>query len=214
MMKPQQYISPQDHEEITAAIRKAEKKTSGEIFAVIARQSDDYFFVSGFMAAMWALLLGVLFAVGSWYWDYPLTVLNLAISQAAAFAVFIGLFWFFPEFRLHFVPRSIGYRRASSNAVRQFLAHGIHGTHGRSGILIFVSLAEKYAEVVADEGINERVDQSVWDEMVAGLIQHASKDDLANGYLNAIESAGLLLAQEFPPIKGKRNELDDKLIEL
>ncbi len=203
-------LSTRDHEQITDAIRAAEKKTSGEIFAVVAHQSDDYFFVAGFIAAVWSLVLGLIVAL-----VLPdLLAIELFMALIAAFASFLLVFHFFPEWRLLFVPKSLGYRRASGNAVRQFLAHGIHATSDRSGILIFVSLAERYAEVVADEGINSKVPQEAWNEMVATLTQHAAKGELSAGYLLAIEQAGELLAAHFPPTKGQKSELDDRLVEI
>lgn len=203
-------LSASDHENITAAIRAAEKKTSGEIYAVVAHQSDDYFFVSGFIAGVWSLVLGLIVSLAL----PDIRAIELAIALVASLASFLLVFHFFPEWRLLFVPKSLGYRRASANAVRQFLAHGIHATSDRSGILIFVSLAERYAEVVADEGINSKVPQEEWNEMVATLTKHAAKGELAAGYLEAIEQAGALLASNFPPVKGQKSELDDRLVEI
>ena len=94
------------------------------------------------------------------------------------------------------------------------MAHGIHTTADRSGVLLFVSLAEHYAEVVADAGINEKVDQNEWDDMVATLTQHAAKGQVGEGFVVAIEKAGGLLAEHFPPQKGQVNELDDRLVEI
>ncbi len=203
-------LSERDHEKITTAIRAAEKKTSGEVYAVVAHQSDDYFFVSGFMAGVWSLVLGLIVAL-----VLPdIRAIELAIALIAALASFLLVFHFFPEWRLLFVPKSLAYRRASGNAVRQFLAHGIHATSDRSGILIFVSLAERYAEVVADEGINSKVSQDQWNDMVATLTSHAAKGELSDGYLLAIEQAGELLAANFPPVKGQKSELDDRLVEI
>jgi len=207
-------ISPQDHERITVAIRKAEAKTSGEVYAVVAHQSDDYFYVAGFMAAFWALVLGLCIAIGSWIWGWEIPASLLAAAQLLSFAVSMALFKFFPSIRLMFVPRSIAYKRASNNAVRQFLSHGIHTTKERSGVLLFVSLAEHYAEVLADEGINSKVNQAEWDDMVATLTQHAAKAQVAEGFILAIEKAGALLAQNFPPRKGQQNELNDRLVEI
>ena len=207
-------ISSEDHTRISSAIQKMERETSGEIYAVVAHQSDDYFFVAGFVAALWALLIGVVLAAMATFFAFPLSVLTLASAQAMSFLTSMAVFWWFPQTRLWFVPRSLAYRRASNNAVRQFLAHGIHTTNTRSGVLIFVSLAEHYAEIIADEGINQKVTQSQWDAMVATLIDAAKNDRLAYGYLSVIETAGGLLAEHFPPTKGQKNELDDRLVEI
>ena len=72
-----------------------------------------------------------------------------------------------------FVPRRLRYRRAHDNALKQFLARNVHITTARTGVLIFVSLAERYAEVVADSGINAKVPQETWNDIVADLVAHA-----------------------------------------
>ena len=138
----------------------------------------------------------------------------LTAAQLASFAVFLLIFWLSPDIRLWFVPRSIAYRRASNNAVRQFLAHGIHTTEDRSGLLIFVSVAEHYTEIVADAGINQKVDQSQWDSIIGMLVGHAKRGELADGFVEVISQAGALLEEHFPPKDGQQNELDDRLIEI
>ena len=207
-------ISAADHLRITAAIREAETRTSGEIFAVVAHTSDDYTYVAGFFAAFWALMLGLATAIGLWWAAVPVSPLPFAASQVAGFAVVAAFLAAFPRLRMWAVPRTLAYRRASANAVRQFLAHNIHTTSERSGVLLFVSLAERYAEVVADEGINSHVAQGEWDAMVAELVESARSGRLADGFITAIERSGALLAVHFPPEPEGRNELDDRLVEL
>lgn len=207
-------ISIQDHQRITQAIRDAERHTNGEIFAVVAQQSDDYFYIAGFFAAVWALIIGLVLALVGWVAQFTLSVSALAAAQVASFAVSMVIFHFVPGLRMWFVPRAVAYRRASNNAVRQFLAHGIHTTDQRSGILIFVSLAERYAEIVADAGINEKVEQHRWDEMMGHLLEGAKSGQLADGFVTVIEEAGALLGHHFPADDVNRNELDDRLIEL
>jgi putative membrane protein len=214
MGNPNNLISEAEHKQISDAVRAAEKSTSGEIFTVVAQVSDDYFFVSGFFAGLWSLLLGLALIAAKWFWELEFTVEAVVAAQLVTFFVFMAVLWVFPWLRLWFVPQSIAYRRASANAVRQFLAHGIHGTTGRSGVLLFVSVAEHYAEVIADEGINAKVEQHEWNTMVAELTEHAAKGALAQGFLVAIGHAERLLAEHFPPGNEPENELDDKLVEL
>ena len=166
------------------------------------------------IAAFWSLTVGLMVALASMIWSFDLHITGLAASQLVALVAAIAMFVFFPLSRMWFVPRATAWKRASNNALRQFLAHGIHTTSDRSGVLIFVSLAERYAEVVADEGINSKVEQHVWDELVNKIVHHARNESLADGFIEAVEHAGSVLAEHFPPVKGQKNELGDHLIEI
>lgn len=207
-------ISAADHTRVSDAIRSAEKRTSGEIYAVIAHASDDYFYVAGFMAAVWTLGAAITIAIAAYFAAWPVPVWTIAAAQGLALLVILSAFAVRPQWRLFFVPHAIAHRRASDNAMRQFLAHGIHGTADRSGVLLVVSLAEHHAQVVADAGINEKVQQSDWDEIVALLVDHAKQDRMGDGFVAAIAATGDLLALHLPPVDGDQNDLDDRLVEI
>lgn len=213
-MKHHTLIGAEDHARIAEAIRKAEAETSGEIYAVLARSSDDYFFAAGFVATCGILIASVIAAfLAHWYWiDIRLPMFGLAVL--AAFLTAMLVLWFFPAIRMLLVPRRIRYKRAHLNALQQFLARNVHITEHRTGILLFVSMAEHYAEVIADAGIHARVEQDAWNAIVATLIHHASRAQVAEGFVLAIGQAGLLLEKHFPAGPDNVNELDDHLIEL
>ncbi|APY14086.1 TPM domain-containing protein [Brucella sp. 10RB9214] len=207
-------IGADDHARIAEAIRKAEAETSGEIYAVLARSSDDYFFAAGFVATCGILIASVFAAfLAHWYWfDIRLPIFGLAVL--AAFVSAMVLLWFVPSIRMLLVPRRIRYKRAHLNALQQFLARNVHITEQRTGILLFVSMAEHYAEVIADAGINARVEQEEWNAIVSTLIHHASRATVGEGFVEAIGQAGKLLSHHFPAGDDDVNELDDHLIEL
>lgn len=207
-------ITPQDHARITAAIRDAETKTDGEIFCVVARSSGGYFFPAAFTAAVAMLIvsLAVAFVLEARWLSLRLPYFVLA--QMLAFACVFALLWALPALRIHLVPRGLRYRSAHDNAVKQFLARNVHVTAARTGVLVFVSLAERYAEVVADAGIDARVGQHVWDGVVRELTAHAGDDRLADGFVRAVEAVGAVLAEHFPPTPDDINELDDHLVEI
>ncbi len=213
-MTAKNLIGEQDHQRIAEAIRQAEANTSGEIYAVLARSSDDYFFAAGFVATCGILIASVIAAfLAHWYWfDIRLPMFGLAVL--AAFITAMLLLWFFPSIRLLLVPHRIRYKRAHLNALQQFLARNVHITEHRTGILLFVSMAEHYAEVIADAGIHARVEQDEWNDIVASLIHHASRRQVAEGFVLAIDQAGKLLEKHFPVGSHTINELDDHLIEL
>jgi putative membrane protein len=74
-------------------------------------------------------------------------------------------------------------------------------------------MEERYAEVIADSGINERVEQKDWDRIVGLLVSHAGKGRLADGFCEAVKDVGALLARHCPPAPEDRNELDAHLVE-
>jgi len=211
---PARTLSLEEHERITRAIRAAEENTSGEIVCVLARSSDDYFYPAAFMLTIGMLLSSFLGALLLRYWWIASDPWQFVLVQAAALAAALALLVVFPGLRIHLVPRRLRYLRAHRNAVSQFLASDIHLTKSRTGVLLFLSLAERYAEVVADAGIDARVPQERWNEIVGGLVRHAAAGRLADGFEEAIRASGALLAQEFPRKERDVNELDDRLVEI
>lgn len=207
-------LSPRDHALVTEAIRTAEKATSGEIYCVLARSSDDYFYPASFMLAAFILLLDPLVALALHHWWFSVGLVYFTIAQLAAFALAVLTIAAFPAMRVALVPKRLRYRRAHGNARRQFLAHNIHVTERRTGVLIFVSLAERYVEVVADNDIDAKVAQNVWNDAVAALLTHARERKLAEGFVQTVSMVGAVLAEHFPAGNGNPNEIPDRITEI
>lgn len=207
-------VTPDEHARIAAAIRAAEKKTDGEIYCVVAHASDGYFFPAALMAVLGMLIASLAVGYGLEAWWLSIRLPHFVLAQMLATACVLILLWALPGLRIHLVPRRLRYQAAHANAVKQFLARNVHLTAARTGVLIFVSLAERYAEVVADSGIDARVGQHVWDGVVRDLIADASGDRLAEGFVKAVDAVGAVLAEHFPASPGDVNELDDHLVEI
>jgi putative membrane protein len=199
-------LTAKDQKRIVAAIRAAEKKTSGEIYCVMASASSNYRFLAIARAAIVALAVPLpLFLFTSWWAE------EIYLAQIAVFIVCAALFSVTP-LRHRLIGGWIKRERASHEAKRQFAAHGLHLTKARTGVLIFVSVAERYAEVVADSGINARVPQETWDRAIAALIGGIKAGKAADGYVEAIGICGAVLAKHFPAGRRNKNELPDRLI--
>lgn len=207
-------ISEADRDYVTAAIREAEARTDGEIYCVVARQSEGYFFPAACMAMVGVLLASLAVAFVSEYWWVSIRLPHFIMKQIAAVAAVLAILWLVPALRIHLVPWQMRHRAARDNARRQFLGRNVHRTAARTGVLIFVSLAERYAEVIADVGISAHVDPKVWEDTVADLTDHARQDRLADGFVRAVQSVGAILATHFPVSPDNQNELDDHLIEI
>jgi putative membrane protein len=207
-------ITDQDHVRIAEAIRAAEENTAGEIYCVVAKRSDGYFFSAAMMVTISILVisLAVAFFLETWWLTMRLPV--FVSAQLLALAAALALVYALPGLRIRLAPRRWQYVRSHDNALKQFLARNVHLTAERTGVLIFVSLAERYAEIVADAGIDAKVPQDMWDSIVAGLIDDARNGRLADGFVTAVAAVGALLAEHFPVGPDDINELDDHLVEI
>jgi putative membrane protein len=104
-------------------------------------------------------------------------------------------------------------RRALAHraAMDQFVARGISRKAERTGILIFVSLAERYARIIVDDGITAHAPQSAWQGAIDALLPHMRDGRIADGFIAAIERCGSELATHFPRTETSRDELPDRI---
>ena len=203
-------IPQADKARVADAIRAAEAKTTGEIFCVVAGHASRYPLVPFACAAAFALLIPP--------WLVLLTDESagmIYIAQIAGFVV-AAVAFSHPRLRYHLVPRVLQHDRAHVTAMRQFWAQGLHKTPSRTGVLIFAAEAERYATIIADEGINAKVSPDVWVAAIDVLIAAIKDGRPADGFVGAIEKSGAVLAEHFPRKDGevRADELPDKLVEI
>jgi putative membrane protein len=194
----------EDHEAIAAAIGEAEKQTSGQIVCVLAHSSSDY----AHIPILWASVLA-LFVPWPLIYFTPWSVQRIFLLQLAVFIVAALAFSWMP-LRLALVPRTVRRVRAHRAALEQFFVRGISHTKNRTGVLIYVSLAERYARIVADEGIAQKVHNSEWQTAIDALTGHMRDGRIAAGLTAAIERCGAVLAAHAPP-DGAPNALPNRL---
>jgi putative membrane protein len=221
-------LSQLDREKVSEAIAGAEAKCSGEIVAVATPISDAYHDV----ALHWALvpLFAVLawaawrptaliwwydFLFGGWQPDPTLSELLtlLMVFAALKFTVALLILKWMP-LRLLLTPPATKHRRVRRRAIAIFKAAAERRTAGRTGILIYLSMAEHRAEIVADEAILKVTDEHTWGEAMASLVGEVRQGRPADGIVAAIERVGTVLAEHFPRSADDVNEIPDKLIEL
>ena len=203
------YLTEQEKDRIAAAICDVEARTTGELVTVIAQASDDY----SFIPALWAAL--VAFAVPGLAVVLGLSteVLEVSVAQLAVFCVLVLLGRWRP-LRYRLVPTGIKKARAARLAREQFFARGVRETEERTGILIFVSVAERHVEILADSGINRKVDPDVWRKAVDLFVGNVKAGRVADGFLAAIAECGAVLTEHFPCSDKNPDELPNRLFEL
>jgi len=200
------HISTEDRARIAAAIRGVEGKTTGEIVCVLARTSSDATALPVLLAAFGALAFPWLLVAFT-----AMSVHLILLLQIATFLVLV-LILCLPQVRVALMPRAARRHLAHRAAMEQFEIRGIARKKDRCGVLIFVSLAERYARIVADEGISARVPQNEWQAAIDALIVHIRNGDVASGFVAAIEACGKELATHFPRADAAAgHELPDRI---
>lgn len=221
-------LSTEDHLLVSQAVAAAELHTSGEIVTVVADRSDGYSDV----ALAWAA--GVAFTVqtalvlfpapllaayeglhGTWNADWtPADVFG--VSAAVGIVTFFAMVALQLSDRVRFalVPGRIRTRRALDRAIALFKVGAESRTNGRTGVLIYLSLREHRAEIVADEAITAKVAPEVWGEAMADMLREIRTGRIGHGMAAGVRDVGVVLAQHFPRSDDDTNELPDRLIEL
>jgi putative membrane protein len=226
-------MTESDHDRIAAAVAAAESRTAGEIYCVLSPAVSDYRETPLAWATAAALILpaGALLlgfepqSLTRWFGGWTvghtaatdatiLAALTTYVALQAAVFIASALIVAFPPVRRALTPNSLKAERVHRAAMEQFLSHGLHATRDRTGVLLFASLAERRAEVIADEGIYKVTDPAVWDEVVDLLIRGLKKRKAADGFVAAVELSGRILAAHVPPRTDNPNELPDRLVEL
>jgi putative membrane protein len=199
------FLSEADLQAVSAAIRAAESRTTGEIVTVVAERADSYSVVTLAAPALCALVLPGLVA--------PFARLvaagDLFLVQLALFAALYGLL-LIPPIRRLVVPARVQRSAAGRLAREQFFVRSLHVTHERTGVLIFVSVAERYVEILADAGIDAKVPQAEWQSTVDAFVAEVRSGRVADGFVTAIGQVGERLATHFPATPTP-NELPDHL---
>ena len=200
-------ISSADRDRIAASIRAAEMRTSGEILVLVARSASDYWAVP----VLWAALLA-LAAPWPLIWLTAISAYAIFLFQLLLFTIMALVFSLQRKHRIALVPRFLRRRRARQMAREHFFTQGLHRTRDRTGVMIFVSVAERYAEVLADDAIAAQADEGVWRGIIITLIEALQNNRMGDGLVTAVEAAADILSQHAPPRADDTNELPDKVI--
>lgn len=216
-------LTDQDRARVEAAVKAAEANTQGEIYCVVAHESSEYREVPIGWAALAALAAPAVLLLGGLHVTVPelfggeeWTAAQIgATAEAAARGAMAGAILLqavlflavaivvsIPAVRRVMTPRSLKRERVRRRAHEQFYAKNLQATRERTGVLIYVSAAERLAELIADEGVASRVDGKVWDEAMALLIAGFKRDAPAKGFEQAVALCGAILAEHFPATVG------------
>jgi putative membrane protein len=221
-------LTDTDRARVSAAVTQAELSTDGEIVTIVARESDAYHDV----ALHWAVLamLLVLALLAAWpratEWLYGLfgdpwtsaapvgALFTIALVLVTLAFLIVRVVLSSMPLRLALTPRTTKARRVRRRAIVLFHASAEQRTRGSTAVMLYLSLAERRAEIIADSAIHSRVANDVWGDAMAALIVAVRDGRPGDGMADAVTRIGAILGAHFPRSADDTNELPDRLIEL
>jgi putative membrane protein len=221
-------LTEEDHRLVTQAVTAAEAISDGEIVTIVTARSDAYHDV-GLHYAVLAMLLvpaalaalpqsAIDWAMGLFLgWNAGVTrglLMALLFVKLAAVFLIVRYALAYMPLRMALTPGSTKSRRVRRRALELFRVGAERRTVGRTGVLLYLSLAEHRAEIVADEAIHSKVAPEVWGDAMAALIAQVKARQPGQGMADAVTAVGAVLAEHFPKTSADTNELPDRLIEL
>ena len=227
------YLNEDQHKIVSSAVEAAELGTSGEILTVLADRSDGYTDVALLWASGLAFTVMSLFAafprpflaawdavvvralMGGWAHEWStgeLASMTIALGLVTFLAAWAAQLWQPLKFAL--IPGPVRSARVRERAVSHFKVGAEARTMGRTGILIYLSMREHRAEIVADEPIARLVEPEVWGEAMVDMLREIRQGRIAEGLAAGVRDVGFVLAEHFPRRDDDENELPDRLIEV
>ncbi len=226
-------LTEQDRARIEAAVDDAEAKTSGEIFCVMAKKVGEYRETSVAWAAGVALIVPIAlvpfgytpdrlpFLGAGWRIGETSAIDSAVIGALAAYAAVQAVlfavalaFFSIPPIKRWLTPRTLKRERVRKTALEQFMSTAVHLTPGRTGVLIFAAEAERMVEIVAEQDIHEKAGEEHWEGAVEALTKKIREGRPADGFVEAIERCGHVLAAHFPSSGPNPNEVPNRIVEI
>ncbi|HTW34147.1 MAG TPA: hypothetical protein VMD53_05990 [Rhizomicrobium sp.] len=186
-------LTQTEQDGIAAAVTAAEARTQARFALVIVPASDRYQLYPILWGAALALVVLCGLALGLPRLDLrAAAIIVLAVFLAASLA----LEW--RPLRMAAVPKRVKHAHARMLAHREFAVRILSHPEHDGGVLFFVSLAERYAEIIADHRLHQAAGQAAWDGIVADFTRQAARGAFADGIVGAANACGTLLKEHHP----------------
>jgi putative membrane protein len=225
-------LSALDETRITEAVKRCEERTTGEILVVLAEEVSRYREVPLAWAAALALSLppialslslGPLIGLARDNWLIGqggglARALGFSVAVYAAVQIILFLIVMavvhIPGVRRLATPRVLKRHRVAKAAHHHFVSMGARARESETGVLIFVALADRQTQILADAAIHQKCGEAPWTQ-AAGAIAGAMKAgaDPTAGIVEAVEICGAALAEHFPASGPRQHDFSPQPLE-
>ena len=209
VMGPRKILSPADQARLAAAIAELERRSSAELVVVVAQRSASYAAYGGLLAAAIALLAGWSAA----FIEPDLPAAHFALLQGLLLLGGGALCWLTP-IGVMIVPTAVKRARAAALARAEFADLVNNRTRRKDGVLLFLSVAEHYIEIIADDAVAAVIPEERWRQMVSQFTAKAKGAPIGERLHSLVQDCATLLTEHFPPRPGQANELTDQIKEI
>lgn len=202
------YLNKEQSKAISNSIELLESKSSAELVAVVTKRSASYKYESSVINIIIVCIVS-LFCL-----FFDISAILLLQIQIILFLVLHFVFTKFEKLVLLLLPSFYKKNISNNYANKQFENLSLNRTKTKQTLMFFVSLDEKYVEIITDDKISEKVSNEYWQVIINEFVNDVINDDLSKGYLKAINSCSTYLIKEFPIKHDDENELPNDVIEL
>ena len=208
MINADTFFSTGEKQRIEQAVVAAEQKTAGEIVPMLIASSGRYAEVE-LTAVVLGLVLGTLAA---FLWHDPWGSLHVYVLWPAVGALLGFVIGSVPAVKRRMLSQARIAEAVHVRSLAAFTGYGLHHTKAHTGILILASLFEHRVVILADQGINQKVEPGTWNQVVELITAGLQSGNACEAFCKAIERCGEILAQHFPRSPDDRDELSNKLV--
>ncbi len=203
------YLTNDEKNKISQEIENLEKQSSAELVAVITKQSSSYDFEILVISTMFTLLISIIILLIG-----DISAKKMFQWQFISFFSLYFILYKFKTLIFKILPKKYKYKKVAEYAKKLFLNLGFQTTKTKQAIMFFVSIEEKYVEIITDSEIKQKIEDSYWQDIVDAFIIDVKNRQFAKGYLKAINSCQEILIKNFPIQDNDENELSNEVIEL
>lgn len=210
----QSFLTQAEQDQVSEVVREVEKTTSGEIVPMLVTRSHDYPMATTLCTLILSLPLALLLThlLGSYLWLGSQNMWLLLI-----FFILLGLgLWpmiaRLPRLQYYFLnPREVE-REVREGAIAAFYAEKLYKTAEENGILLYISVLERKVWILADAGIDAKIDPDTWKAVVDKLTEGIRREQRCQAICSAIRETGNILRHHFPYQRGDSDELHNLII--
>jgi putative membrane protein len=211
----QKFLSDDERTRVTEAVKAAEQLTAGEIVVMIISASYHYPMANVIGAAVFALPLALILTTltGEWLWIGGQNMWLFLGWLAGLFILFHEIIKRWAWLKRRFISEREFNEEVQEAATTQFFNQGLYRTRDETGVLVLISVFEHKVWVLADRGINDKVEADQWDEIVKMIVDGIKQNRQTEAICEAVEKIGDVLKTNFPIKPDDTDELKNLIIE-